>query len=251
MASFRKISWPRIFAEGIAIVVSILLAFWIQAWWETRGERIEEVEVLSLLRDEVQSFPDTLVNLDNYNAAILDSARRLLVAASDEEVELSQSEMDVLLYDLTWVQEPSALDLPVYFSLSQSGRLEVISNNEVRRRLDRWDAKIQTLRDDYVRDLDFVDNYQTPYFMRHLSVPQILGASQTVPGYPSSSFSGYGLKWPSKIDHRPLLGEREFQNVIQERMNRLHEIVEWRPAGIDTDTAEILQIIENELQKLQ
>jgi len=32
----RQIPWPRILAEGTAIVVSILLAFAIDAWWEER-----------------------------------------------------------------------------------------------------------------------------------------------------------------------------------------------------------------------
>jgi hypothetical protein len=35
----RSIPWPRILAEGGAIVVSILFAFGIQAWWEGRQER--------------------------------------------------------------------------------------------------------------------------------------------------------------------------------------------------------------------
>jgi len=37
-------SWARVLAEGSAIVVSILLAFGIQAWWEERQERTEEAE---------------------------------------------------------------------------------------------------------------------------------------------------------------------------------------------------------------
>ena len=46
MEKFREIPWPRILAEGAAIIVSILLAFSIEAWWEDRNRRIEEVEIL-------------------------------------------------------------------------------------------------------------------------------------------------------------------------------------------------------------
>ena len=35
----RPIPWLRVFAEGAVIVVSILLAFGIDAWWEGRQER--------------------------------------------------------------------------------------------------------------------------------------------------------------------------------------------------------------------
>jgi hypothetical protein len=40
------IHWKRIAVEAVAIVGSILLAFWIDAWWEERQERVEEVEII-------------------------------------------------------------------------------------------------------------------------------------------------------------------------------------------------------------
>ncbi len=47
MAAVRRdIDWPRLLAEGAAIVVSILLAFGIDAWWDDRQERIEERKIL-------------------------------------------------------------------------------------------------------------------------------------------------------------------------------------------------------------
>ena len=33
-----NIQWKRTSAEGFAIVISILLAFWIDTWWEDRKE---------------------------------------------------------------------------------------------------------------------------------------------------------------------------------------------------------------------
>jgi hypothetical protein len=51
----RKIPWGRILAEGILIVVSILLAFSIEAWWARRGERRDEVDALWGYPDSVDS----------------------------------------------------------------------------------------------------------------------------------------------------------------------------------------------------
>ena len=39
-------------AEGFVIVLSILLAFGIEAWWSERGERDAEAEALQGLRDD-------------------------------------------------------------------------------------------------------------------------------------------------------------------------------------------------------
>ena len=48
----RQLPWLRITAEGIAIVVSILLAFGIQALWEERQERTREEALISGLLTE-------------------------------------------------------------------------------------------------------------------------------------------------------------------------------------------------------
>ncbi len=46
----RDIPWRRITAEGAAIVISILLAFGIQAAWESRQDSVEEQDHLLALR---------------------------------------------------------------------------------------------------------------------------------------------------------------------------------------------------------
>ncbi len=58
MTNTHDIPWKRISAEGIAIVVGILLAFGIQAWWESRQNQAEEVEILAGLELE---FEDQVV----------------------------------------------------------------------------------------------------------------------------------------------------------------------------------------------
>ena len=50
----RQVPWLRILAEGFAIVVSILLAFGIQAWWEDRPERAVEAALLTGLDEDLR-----------------------------------------------------------------------------------------------------------------------------------------------------------------------------------------------------
>jgi hypothetical protein len=56
-----RVPWVRIIAEGAAIVVSILLAFGIQAWWEGRQERRVELDILSGLRSDFEANREQLV----------------------------------------------------------------------------------------------------------------------------------------------------------------------------------------------
>lgn len=50
MESFRKIPWARVLAEGAVIVVSILMAFGIDAWWTGHQSRLDERGLLEELR---------------------------------------------------------------------------------------------------------------------------------------------------------------------------------------------------------
>ena len=52
MKRSQDIPWKRLSVEAAAIVVSILLAFAIDAWWEERLERKEEAEQLVRLHAE-------------------------------------------------------------------------------------------------------------------------------------------------------------------------------------------------------
>lgn len=44
----------RLASEGAVIVVSILLAFWIDAWWDNRQARMTEATVLESIREEAE-----------------------------------------------------------------------------------------------------------------------------------------------------------------------------------------------------
>ena len=52
MSISQNIPWKRLFAEGFVIIVSILLAFLIDAWWNDRLEHQREREQLSAMRIE-------------------------------------------------------------------------------------------------------------------------------------------------------------------------------------------------------
>ena len=56
MPAAREIPWTRLTAEGIAIVVSILLAFSIEAWWAERVERRAQSVELDRLHDELSEI---------------------------------------------------------------------------------------------------------------------------------------------------------------------------------------------------
>ena len=71
----RQVPWLRILAEGFAIVVSILLAFGIQAWWEDQQERAVETALLMGLVEDLR--------LDSADYARFSAVHRERVAGAD------------------------------------------------------------------------------------------------------------------------------------------------------------------------
>ena len=55
MEESQQIPWKRILVEATTIVVSILLAFAIDAGWQNRTEGIVETQYLEALREDILS----------------------------------------------------------------------------------------------------------------------------------------------------------------------------------------------------
>ena len=60
MSSDSQIPWKRITAEGVVIVVSILFAFSIDAWWEERQEQDAEIKQLVRVSAELKANSDRI-----------------------------------------------------------------------------------------------------------------------------------------------------------------------------------------------
>lgn len=99
----KQVPWARIAAEGTAILVSILLAFTIQAWWERRGEDERRHAILQRLSSDLVQSDSTLQRVLRQHRASADAAERLiqLTRAGVASAHL-QAPVDSLLSDLTW-----------------------------------------------------------------------------------------------------------------------------------------------------
>lgn len=74
----------RFLSEAAVIVVSILLAFWIDAWWGDRQARMTEVTVLESVREEAEENRLDLDRLLRRNGAQLDRIDGFLGSTPDE-----------------------------------------------------------------------------------------------------------------------------------------------------------------------
>ena len=87
MTQSEKIPWKRLAAEGAAIVVSILLAFWIDAWWEQREERQLLIGNLQALEKEIEANQRNIEQGRRLFTRVFESMDRVFAGLAEEDTE--------------------------------------------------------------------------------------------------------------------------------------------------------------------
>jgi len=157
----RSIPWPRILAEGFAIVVSILLAFGIQAWWELRSDRRAELVLLEGLRADFVANNDRIAEQLTFHGRLVGSAERLLADIRSRpvgtQVAVPDSALAAVLASPTYDPLTSTLDAAL-----ASGDIELIENTRVRETLADWRRVAADMRANELAVRDVVHNSVVP-----------------------------------------------------------------------------------------
>jgi hypothetical protein len=150
--------------EGAAIVVSILLAFAIDAWWEERALRIEEQQVLQGLRLEFLATRDVLSGHLKEHLLDVKTFEDFLGAAGNSGVEKAGLIVDATLIALL---NPPTSDVGngTLDALLSSGRIEILTNKTLRAKLAAWEGVMGEVRDDQVLNVKSIFEIHIPYFV--------------------------------------------------------------------------------------
>jgi hypothetical protein len=173
MPNSHDIPWKRIAVEGAVIVVSILLAFAIDAWWDERKERIDEAEILLGLKSEFSRYRDELAEGIEYHANSGYLTAELMAATRHGSWNSETLAVDEALATLA---DTKTHDFGggVLDALISAGRLEVISDYELRIKLASWRQVFYEIRDDEMRNKTLAQNQVVPYMLRW-HIPQSRG----------------------------------------------------------------------------
>lgn len=157
----QPIPYRRVVVEGLVIIVSILLAFGIEASWGERQERIQRGALMEDLESEIVS---NITSLED--ALVLQRLRveRIEIILNELTPEASGVSRDSLVtlqaavlvnpsYDASW----GILDL-----LIQSGDLALLENRDLRAKL----AGIKARANDYLSNQDWI--------LQRQAVPEVL-----------------------------------------------------------------------------
>lgn len=150
--------------EIIAIVVSILLAFAIDAWWEEWREGREARRIMVDLREEFVALGDQMEARQGEWEVVRADLDRLMQAGR-ADAPPPPAVMDTLVSRLMWTStfDPGtgALD-----ALLSSGRLEWIDDLELRTVLAGWPGVLREIRDNEEVAREWVALVLQPYLVQ-------------------------------------------------------------------------------------
>lgn len=151
----RHIPWSRVLAEGAVIVVSILLAFAIDAWWNRVQERDDERRALVALRGE---FIANLTHLrtvhdvhDRFAQRLDELVGRVLSEPQGRVIQVSDSVLLPLVSFRT--ADPAVGTLNI---LLASGRIGLIRSEDLQQALAGWPAVLEDAAEDEALIRDFI-----------------------------------------------------------------------------------------------
>ena len=169
MTESRIIHWKRIAVEAAAIVISILLAFAIDAWWVEKKEREVELRTLQALRSDLIASNE---ELDELLQGLADARTNFARFQSATPVELAKVDPEAVRLIVVSLVTPASFEpiAATHDALSNDGRLGLISDLELLRHLSNWQRALDDieanridLRADSVRVLRSMEKYGGPF----------------------------------------------------------------------------------------
>ena len=232
--------------EGTAIVLSILLAFWIDAWWDDRQRVDDERIILRALLDDLQEKQADLAESRRFNDAVLQSTIQLLRAANDPNLSLDEDLTDRLIQNTWWYNPDSEWDSAPMQSLAGGG-LSIISNQELLQRITELQVTMSLIRNTFRNDENFHHNTYVPFLVANAYLPQLISMVEHIPGLPEYSYQYPEIELSIAQDHSQLLRRKDFQNMLVAKMDRIIDILQNGYRDIDQQLDETILLLNEEL----
>jgi hypothetical protein len=235
-----RIRWRRILVESVAIILSILLAFAIDAGWDTFKQRNQEKAFLiSLLSD----FKETRVRIDENtkdHEKFIAFGVQLLDFRGGNTVNIEPEDLDKMLggvfFDFVSLYLPSGSR----DALFASGDIDIISNKKLRAMLASWPSMVADAAEDEAFILNDVMHNSMPYLRGKVSTRNIARLSNAIATnrMPSIEPVNYEVLWNDPL----------FDNLVSSRiLNETYTIRE--NVFLRETTDEIIRVIEEELNR--
>jgi hypothetical protein len=162
-----------LFVEGVVIVVSILLAFSLEAWWAERGERLEETGILENLRVEFVAAGTQLDRYLFYHEVTLSSLDNILSSTRSGLAE-GRPSVDIPTIHLARAFIPPTYDprTGTLDGMTHSGHFGILRSEELRKALTAWPGLLAEAAEEDARSAAMVYERLDPALSTMLDISE-------------------------------------------------------------------------------
>lgn len=219
----QQIPWLRVLVEGVVIVVSILLAFGIEAWWDGVQEQAAEQELLaSLEQDMLNNRAEVEGVLDFHQRA--DDALRVFLSMTPEALgTLPEDSASSLLQSLFNMSTFTPFE-----GTLRTADLSLVGDNQLREAVGSWIGMAANVSEDVPLMLQgWKDSYSG---MESTALIRDMGYAVPSDG-PTAPLALAGLRndeefLRSRLTHQYVLNvDREKSGVLLDQTNELLELI--------------------------
>lgn len=231
----ENISWKRVFVEGLVIVISILLAFGIEAWWQEHGDRSAERQALMGLQSEFTEIRRRLLE-DNLYQSEFAAIKEL----HDRAQALPLNDGTLMVADRTLARAIGAVtfegETPILSGLISSGALEVVRDQQVRADIMEWQH--------WLTQLDELEQEAKTYTNTQLRPALVSRGDVTLAFLAARSFGHF-----QDLDGvTSLTVDSELKALLAGRLGYAGGMMEVRQRFLVTIAGDLLEAIENALE---
>lgn len=234
----RTVSWRRLTAEGMVIVASILLAFSIDAWWDSRGDSVQARALVTALSEDIATTGERFGEARAAYETVLESMERVLTYAEAGPLPESEwAQVDTVLsrvfYSINTFEPP----MGAVETVLNSGRLDLFRDQELLGELTRWTSTIAELK--------ALERAGADHFYQRLY--PLLGESLNLQDLDKAI--PWAVPWPhDPTEAAALITDRSFQNAIYMHYVLYHNI--WAKLdGIEEAIGRISEMTDRELDR--
>jgi len=238
MTEPQKIPLKRISIEATAIVASILLAFAIDAWWNSRSDAMQEQALLIALSDDFDATANMLTSVKRMHAVTAESGEKLISYGEEDNVPEADRDNVDLLIGSHFGRAIFSPPMGTVQSVMGSGRIDLIGNQALVAELTQWSSVVSRL---HILEIEAREHFYDriyPYLAERLNLKDL------DKGYPQFLDS---FPWEqAQTNSFLLVSEEEFLNIIYVHwVLKTNIISAFEP--VEASLTRIRNLIEKEL----
>ncbi len=240
MENTRKIPWRRITVESVAIILSILLAFGIDASWDAFKERKQEKAFLASLLNDFKEARTRIDASTDRHMEFIRSGQQLLEFYDGRVPAIDPKTLEGMLQTVFTDWTSLYLSSGSRDALFSSGDIDIISNEELRAMLAAWPSVVADAAEDDALIANDVMNNLAPYLHSKIRTRNVIRLS--------NSDAEELISPIESVNYDVLWKDRMFENLITFRIVNETFAVDENDRLIEA-ADEIIQVIESELDQ--